>query len=84
MDQTNSPDAWNLAALGAAINVYVDRTLNNPQMIQSTTGYAVDSSGNLYQAGQPAPAQTFPPNNGGGGMQMLLLIGLVLLVANHG
>lgn len=86
MDETTTNDgagAWVLSKLGQAIDVYVDRQLNTPQVIQQNSGYGVDQNGNLYQIGQPTTVQTVSPVPGGS-MGFLLVIGLVLLVASHG
>jgi hypothetical protein len=82
-DNTNGAGAWFLSRLGNAIDVYVDRQLNSPQVLQNGSGYGVDQNGNLYQVGKPTTVQGVTPV-GGGSMNMLLLVGLVILVATHG
>jgi uncharacterized protein (DUF2141 family) len=53
-------DSWALARLGNIIDVYVDRNLKTPQVIQPTTGYGMTQDGQLYQIGQPAYGQAAP------------------------
>ncbi|MGZ3319676.1 MAG: hypothetical protein ACXU9C_01705 [Xanthobacteraceae bacterium] len=91
MDETYSDptysggtDSWALARLGNVIDVYVDRNLNAPQVIQPTTGYGIGPDGQVYQVGQPTTVQTVSPVPRGGNINILFLLGLVLLVARHG
>lgn len=88
MDDTSSDQntggAWLSARLGNAIDAYVDRQLQSQAVIQPSTGFGIDANGQLYKLGQPVTASTVTPVSGGGSMSMLLLVGLVLLVANHG
>lgn len=87
MDETtNSPDAgaWVLSRLGFAIDSYVDRQLNTPQVIaQSGAPYGIDNNGNLYKVGQPTTVQTVQPMSGMGGGGMLLLVLALAYVASH-
>lgn len=80
-DDTNSPDAWGLARLGFAIDTYVDRQINSPQVLQDhSAAYGMDQNGNLYKVGQPTQVQTLTPAQGGGRITpMMLLLGLGLL-----
>jgi len=87
MDETqnsNDPGAWALSRLGFAIDTYVDRQLNTPQVIaQSGAPYGIDQNGNLYQVGQPTTVQTVKPMSGVGGSGMLLLVLALAYVASH-
>lgn len=52
MDETTD-NAWLSARLGNAIDAWVDRTLNRPQLgYDPAQAYGMDSNGNLYQLGQ--------------------------------
>lgn len=83
MDDTQSQDggAWVLSRLGYAIDAYVDRQLNNPQIIQDhSAAYGMDQNGNLYKVGQPTTVQTVSPVAGAINPTLLLLaLGLYLL-----
>jgi len=55
--------AWGLSKLGAAIDAYVDRTINSPQIVQDASkAYGVDANGNLYDLGKPRSIATQPIN----------------------
>ncbi|NIA56184.1 hypothetical protein HAV22_21355 [Massilia sp. TW-1] len=89
MDETVSnqggADAWFLSRLGQAIDVYVDRQINSPQVIQSSAAYGVDpNTGALYHLGQPGVVQTVAPVQGGSNMGLLVVLGLLLVVTHHG
>lgn len=88
MDETtNNPDggAWVLSRLGFAIDTYVDRELNRPQVIaESGSPYGIDQSGNLYKVGQPTTVQTVTPVSGGGGGMLLLVLALAYVASHHG
>lgn len=87
MDETtNSPDggAWVLSRLGFAIDTYVDRQINGPQVIAQTGApYGIDQNGQLYKVGQPTTVQTVTPMSGAGGSGMLLLVLAIAFVASH-
>lgn len=77
MGENQQPDAWALSMLGGAIGAYVDREINKPTAISSTTAYGVDERGNLYTLGQPAGQVTTSVSTGkvlGMSPTMLLLI----------
>lgn len=89
MDETsNSPDggAWVLSRLGYAIDTYVDRQINGPQVIaQNSAPYGIDQNGNLYKVGQPTTVQTVQPVTGRAGSSMLLVVLAIAFVASrHG
>lgn len=84
MDETNN--AWLSARLGNAIDAWVDRTINRPQLgYDPAQAYGMDSNGNLYQLGQTNGQVIAQVNNGkAGGNNMLLLVllvGVVVMVA---
>lgn len=85
-DTTNDTGTWALARLGYAIDAYVDRQLNNPQIITDhSAAYGMDSNGNLYKVGQPTTVQTVSPMAGTPNATMLLLIlGVAFLATRHG
>lgn len=72
MDQ--SADAWTMARLGNAIDSYVDRQLNSPQMMTGQTGYGIDQYGALYPLGQPATQQQVAAVQARPNYMLLLLI----------
>jgi hypothetical protein len=80
---SNGWDTWLQARLGNAIDVSVDRVVNQPQTLTGTQAYGIDPvTGRTYLLGQPnlATVQTLgAPGNGqvSGG---LLLVGLILLL----
>jgi len=89
MDQTLTSDnatAWGLSRLGYAIDVFVDRKLNNPQLITDhSAAYGMDASGNLYEVGQPTTVQQVSPLGGQGGSSLLLLVlALAFMASRHG
>lgn len=81
MDDTNATEAWGLARLGFAIDSYVDRQINSPQVLADhSAAYGMDSDGNLFKVGQPTNVQTMTPVAGASKITpMMLLIGLGLL-----
>lgn len=89
MDQTltsNNADSWALSRLGYAIDVFVDRRLNNPQVITDhSAAYGMDANGNLYEVGQPTTVQQVSPLGGQGGSSLLLLVlALAFMASRHG
>lgn len=91
MDETQNNDAgaWFLSRLGFAIDTYVDRTLNRPQVVyDAAQAYGVDENGNLYRLGQPAGYGYTPTGGtvsvGGNPLMLLLLIGGLLYMASSG
>jgi hypothetical protein len=90
MDETTNSQggsdggAWVLSRLGFAIDTYVDRQINGPQVIAQTGApYGIDQNGNLYKVGQPTVVQTVSPMSGAGGSGMLLLVLAIAFVASH-
>lgn len=85
MDYDNSPppDAWALSMLGSAIGAYVDREINKPTAISSTTAYGVDDRGNLYTLGQPAGqvVSNVSTAKGLNGTMLLLILGGLYLAS---
>jgi len=89
MDQTLTSDnlgAWGLSRLGYAIDVFVDRKLNDPQVITDhSAAYGMDANGNLYQVGQPTGVQSTSPLGGQAGSSMLLIVlALAFMASRHG
>jgi hypothetical protein len=89
MDETQSgtdAGAWALSRLGYAIDAYVDRQLNTPQVIyDSSAAYGIDGNGQMYKVGQPTTVQTVSPVSGTGGSTMLLLVlALAFMASRHG
>lgn len=88
MDETqSSTDAgtWALSRLGYAIDAYVDRQLNTPQVITDhSAAYGMDSNGNLYKVGQPTTVQTVSPLAGGGSSLLLVILALAFVASRHG
>jgi hypothetical protein len=85
MDQiltSSNAEAWSLSRLGYAIDVLVDRKLNDPQAISDhSAAYGIDGNGNMYEVGKPTSVQTINPVNGTiSPMFLLMVIGVVLLV----
>lgn len=84
MDETTATgqgvqlDAWFASRAGFAIDTWVDRTLNKPQLVyDASQAYGVSDNGTLYQLGRPGASV---PSVGGGVNSTLLLVGIVLLV----
>lgn len=75
--------AWTLSRLGNAIDVYVDRTINNPQIVRDASqAYGVDANGNLYDLGQPRGVATTPirATTALASNQNLLLLGMGIVI----
>ena len=80
MDETSSVplDAWLASRAGFAIDTWVDRTVNKPQIVyDASQAYGVSDNGTLYTLGRPGSNVGAV---GGGVNSTLLLIGIVLLV----
>jgi hypothetical protein len=79
---TDASSAWVAALSGVALGVYVDRTLNNQQSLNSSQGYGVNPDGSVYPLGQSTyqGGQAVPVarNNN---MLLLLMVGAVVLMA---
>lgn len=91
MNETQNSDAgaWFLSRLGYAIDSYVDRTINRPQVVyDASQAYGVDENGNLYRLGQPANYgynQTGGTVSvGGNPLMLVLLVGGLLYLASSG
>lgn len=84
-EQNQQPSAWDFSRLGNAIDRYVDRQLNNPQIVHDASDqYGVGPNGELYhvgQAGDPAIRQPVRVNSG---MTTWLLIGLAVWLVMKG
>jgi hypothetical protein len=83
--QSGGIDAWVMARVGNAIDVYTDRALNRPQTIYDPAqAYGMDQNGRIYTLGQTngqitAQVQT-QAGSLGSMMPWLLVAGVVLLV----
>jgi len=90
MNETqNDGTAWFLSHLGYAIDSYVDRTLNRPQVVyDASQAYGVDENGNLYQLGRPANYGYTQAGGtvsvGGNPLMLLLLLGGLVYLATSG
>jgi hypothetical protein len=74
---------WGMARLGYAIDTYVDRQINTPQVMSNGAAYGMDSNGNLYKVGQPTTVQTVSPVSGANGSSLLLIVLVLAYVASH-
>jgi hypothetical protein len=88
MDENGNPtlDAWAMSTLGHAIEVYVDRTVNGPQVIQGSGQYGVAPDGSLYQLGKvnANPIMTVGGGVAGGSpLTLLILAAVVLMMVKH-
>lgn len=71
-------DAWMMSRLGFALDTYIDREINKPQLVyDQSQAYGVADDGTLYTLGRPASRVGAV---GGGVNSTLLLVGIVLLV----
>ncbi|MTV36278.1 hypothetical protein [Duganella radicis] len=85
MDET-ADNAWLNARLGNAIDVWVDRTLNRPQLgYDPAQAYGMDANGNLYQLGQTNSQVVAQVNSTKGGnnnlLLLVLIVGAIVMVA---
>lgn len=83
MDETNQggvqADAWLMARAGFAIDSFIDRELNRPQIVyDQSQAYGVADNGALYMLGRPS--SNVGAVGGGGVNGTLILVGIVLLV----
>lgn len=82
MDETTQGgvqvDAWVASRLGFALDTYIDREINKPQLVyDQSQAYGVADDGTLYNLGRPSSRVGAI---GGGVNSTLLLVGIVLLV----
>jgi len=88
MDETsnnNDFSVWAMSHLGFAIDSYVDRRLNDPQVIvQSGAAYGIDGNGQLYQVGQPTSVSTVRPVAGTGSSMLIIVLALAFVASRHG
>ena len=84
MDETNqTTDTWALATLGHAIGVYVDRTINNPQIVHDASDqYGIAPDGSLYHLGQTGNVQQ--PVKVGSSTTTLLILAAIAYLALKG
>ncbi|MGB9107551.1 MAG: hypothetical protein WCC39_02580 [Telluria sp.] len=83
-DTTNDGGTWALSRLGFAIDAYVDRQLNNPQVITDhSAAYGMDSNGNLYKVGQPTTVQTVSPVQSNNSILMLLVLAVAFYASRN-
>ena len=85
MDETTSDgSAWALSALGNAIQSYVDRTVNSPQIVHDASSqYYVGSDGGLYKVGATATATTSLSTASNNTILLLVLGIAVIMLVKH-
>jgi hypothetical protein len=61
MGENQQPTAWDFSRLGNVIDRYVDRQLNNPQIVHDASDqYGIAPDGSLYHVGQAANSSVQP------------------------